>query len=51
MKVSVFRNQFVLVVGQHYYEADQFFIRQFTHHVEAANFIDMIAQKDEFDED
>ena len=50
MKISVFKSQFVLVMGQHYYETDQFFIKQFTHHVEAADFIDMIAQKDDFDD-
>jgi hypothetical protein len=50
MKISVFKSQYVLVMGQNYYETDQFFIKQFTHHVEAADFIDMIAQKDDFDD-
>lgn len=39
-----------MVVAQHIFEFDHFFIKQFTHHDEAADFIDMLAHKGEFDE-
>lgn len=50
MKVSVFKTKYVLIVGQHYFREEQFFIRQFMNHDEAANFLDSIAQKDIEDE-
>ena len=50
MKISVFKSKYVMVVGQHYFRENEFFTRWFTNHDEAANFLDMIAQKDKEDE-
>lgn len=46
MKISVYKQMFVMLVAQHYYEQDQFFVRFFTHHEEAAKFIDALIEKD-----
>lgn len=50
MKISVFKSKYVMIVGQHYFRENEFFIRCFNDHEEAANFLDMIAQKDKHDE-
>jgi hypothetical protein len=49
MKISVFKRNYVMIVAQHYFETDQFFVKQFTHHDEAVNFIDMLALKDDYE--
>ena len=49
MKISVFKRNYVMIVAQHYFEADQFFVKQFTHHDDAVNFIDMLALKDDYE--
>lgn len=46
MKVSAFKTKFVMIVGQHYYNEEQFFIRQFMTHDEAADFIDALVKEE-----
>jgi hypothetical protein len=50
MKISVFKSKFVLIIGQHYFNDNQFLTRWFTNHEAAANFLEMIAHKDKQDE-
>lgn len=49
LKISVYKTSNVLVVGQHYYAKEQFFVRQFLNHDTAADFIDALV-KEENDE-
>ena len=49
MKISVYKQIFVMLVAQHYYEQDQFFVRFFTHHEEAAKFIDSLIEKGSYE--
>ena len=46
IKVSVFKTKHVLVVGQHYYDEEKFFVRQFMTHDDAANFIDDLVKEE-----
>ena len=46
MKISVFKSKFVIVIAQHYFEKDQFHVRQFPNHTEAADFIDFLVSED-----
>lgn len=50
LKVSAFKAKYVLIVGQHYYEQSQFFIKQFLTHNDAADFIDAIVKEESEDE-
>ena len=46
MKVSVFKSKMVMVIAQHYFEKDQFHVRQFSDHNEAADFIEFLVSED-----
>jgi len=46
MKISVFKSKWVMIVAQHYFEKDQFHIRQFASQTEAADFIDFLVSED-----
>lgn len=46
LKISVFKTSNVLVVGQHYFAKDQFFVRQFLGHDAAADFIDALVKEE-----
>lgn len=46
MKISVFKSKMVMVVAQHYFDKDQFHVRQFLNHTEAADFIDFLVSED-----
>lgn len=46
MKISVFKSKWVMIVAQHYFEKDQFQIRQFASQTEAADFIDFLVSED-----
>lgn len=50
MKVSAFKTKYVMIVGQHYFKEDLFFIRQFNTHDEAADFIDALVKEESEDE-
>ena len=39
-----------MIIGQHYFDESQFFIRYFDDQNHAADYLDMIAQKDKEDE-
>ncbi len=43
MKISVFKTKDVLLVAQNYYATEQIIIKHFTHHDDAAKFIDNLA--------
>jgi hypothetical protein len=47
MKISVYKKKDVLVVAQHIFDTEKMVIKQFTHQDEAADFINMIVEKDE----
>jgi len=44
MKISVYKSKEVLVVAQHYFELDNFHIRHFHEHNEAADYIEFLAK-------
>lgn len=46
MKVSVYKNKFVMVIAQNYYDKDSIIIRNFIDQNEAANFIEFLARDD-----
>lgn len=46
MKVSVFKNKYVLVAAQHIYEMDRFIIKQFESHHKAADFLEDLVRED-----
>lgn len=46
MKISVFKQSNVMIVAQHYFEREGFFVKFFKDHEEAAKFIDMLVEKD-----
>jgi hypothetical protein len=50
MKISIFKNRYVLLVAQNYFNAGKFFVKQFTDHNAAADFIETIAKEDIEDE-
>lgn len=50
MKISAFKSKWVMIVAQHYYDREKFFIQQFSNHDEAANFIDELVKKEISDE-
>lgn len=50
IKVSVFKSKYIMIIGQHYFDESQFFIRYFDDQNHAADYLDMIAQKDKEDE-
>jgi len=43
MKISVYKNKYVLLIAQNYYATEQIIIKHFNHHEEAAKFIDNLA--------
>ena len=43
MKISVYKTKEVLLVAQNYYATEQIIVKHFTHHDEAAKFIDNLA--------
>jgi hypothetical protein len=47
VKVSVYKTSYILVVGQNIFDRDSFFVKQFTNHNDAADYIELIAKKDE----
>jgi hypothetical protein len=47
IKISVYKKKDVLVVAQHIFDTEKMVIKQFTHQDEAADFINMIVEKDE----
>jgi hypothetical protein len=49
MKISVFKSKWVMIIAQHYFENDHFQIRQFADHNEAADFIEFLASKDNYE--
>ena len=46
MKISVYKQKYVLVLAQHYFEIERFIVNQFTNQEEAAAFLDMLASED-----
>jgi len=46
IRVSVFKDQFVLVLYKHYYDDDKFGLRQFVGQGEAADFIEALILED-----
>jgi hypothetical protein len=46
MKISVYKKKDVLVVAQHIFDVEKFVIKQFTNQDLAADFINMIVDKD-----
>jgi carbonic anhydrase len=44
MKISVYKNREVLVIAQHYFELDNFHIKHFHEHNEAADYIEFLAK-------
>lgn len=50
VKISIFKSKYVMIIGQHYFRENQFFIRWFINHDEASLFLDMLAQKGKEDE-
>lgn len=46
MKISVYKQVWVLLVAQHYYDKEKFIIKEFSHHDEAASFIEFLAESD-----
>lgn len=46
MKISVFKSKWVMIIAQHYFEKDNFHVRQFLNHNEAADFIDFLVSED-----
>jgi hypothetical protein len=49
IKVSVYKNTYVLIVAQNYFERNKFFVKQFLNHNDAADYIELIAKEDEDD--
>ena len=47
MKISVYKKKDVLVVAQHIFDTEKFIMKHFANHDEAADFINMIVEKDE----
>lgn len=46
MKISVFKKKDVLLVAQHIFDTEKFIIKHFTNHDIAADFINMLVDKD-----
>jgi hypothetical protein len=46
LKVSVFNDKFVMVVAQHYYDADKMIVHQFTDFNRAAEWIDWLVEQE-----
>jgi hypothetical protein len=48
LKISVFKNMSVVIVANHMLDIDKFFVKHFGNLEEAANFIEYIIIKDEY---
>lgn len=48
LKISVFKNMSVVIVANHMLDVDKFFVKHFGNLEEAANFIEFIIIKDEY---
>ena len=46
MKISVFKKKDVLLVAQHIFDTEKFIIKHFSNHDIAADFINMLVEKD-----
>jgi len=46
IKVSIYKSSSVMIVGQHCFEYDKFFVKQFDHHERAADFLEDLAKED-----
>lgn len=49
LKISVYRDKYVLLVAQHCYYQEQAFIRYFADFNEASSFIDFLIEQDNYD--
>ena len=49
LKISVLKHMSVVIVGNHMMDVDKFFVKHFSNLEEAANFIEFIIIKDEYD--
>lgn len=45
IKVSVFRNREILLIGQHYYERERVIVKHFTDYNIASDYIDNLAKE------
>ena len=49
LKISVYRDKYVLLVAQHHYYQEQTIVRFFHDFNEAASFIDFLIEQDSYD--